>query len=793
MPRNQVTGSLPSSLPPQLAILDFNYNNLTGSLPAAWGQNNGTLQEIILYDNQLTGSLPASWTFPYLSLLTLLSNKLTGTIPAAWGLPDAMPMLQELYVGQNSLTGTLPILPAQLQELITGDNQLTGTLPRSGWPAQLQFAEMSINKHNGSIPAELMSMTQLQALELTENRLTGQLPEAWGAPGAFPDLFALECADNLLSGTLYSSWGSSSAFQQLQLMDLSGNDFTGVLPDSWGSSGAFPALKSLTLEDTAVTGTIPASWSSQAGFAQLQAVSLDQTYLTGPVPAFNNTNLAFVSLSQCNFTSDLSGFWSSTAPLSVVSLTNNSLSGSLPEDPLALTSLQFLDVSANKLHGTVPLSWLEAGNLLSHVSYLDVGRVWHRSLSMSSWRQQLCLHPNFYSPDVTGLQLAHLPDMLQGLLGQEIGTTTDTGTWEKGSVQSDDAQFFVSILQQGHNQLTGVPEICSNSAAGKVLLILWLLFGACCLAILGLYAFLHVRPDRSKHLLNANCLHLLPVRLVTVLMQQTFSGLGGLVFYYYDLITSIIVLTQIWNTWPGYILAAIFFFHFAVVGFIVSVQALFRLVAWKCAPSKHAFSLNLLIILCSMFGGPVLIPLVILLDTVAFFRKVILCLQQIANLPGFGWLQPLYVAVFRVHHCVGSQNLLGLSWVDLENYESMHNLIAAVLQSLPTVVLNSILFSLGNKPSHGIFLSNTLFVAAIIASCLAMLKCLAVVLFQADKDKMHPVKHIVRQIFGKTLAIEPQVLQSVSSSSIELLIRQYELSGSVPLGSAHPGESEPHM
>jgi len=43
---------------------------------------------------------------------------------------------------------------------------------------------------------------------------------------------------------------------------------------------------------------------------------------------------------------------------------------------------------------------------------------------MSSWRQQLCLHQSFYSPDVTGVQLTHLPAILENLQAQELGPQT---------------------------------------------------------------------------------------------------------------------------------------------------------------------------------------------------------------------------------------------------------------------------------------------------------------------------------------------------------------------------------
>lgn len=702
-----------------------------------------------------------------------------------------MPMLTYLYIGVNRLTGTLPPLPPQLQSLITGANQLTGTLP-SQWPSQLVSAQLGVNRHNGSLPAALASLPHLQMLMLTENMLTGQIPEGWSAPGAFPELFSLQCRENLLSGLLPDSWGSQSAFQLLQILDLSGNDLSGVLPDSWGSQGAFPALQSLTLEDTAVAGVIPESWTSEDGFPQLQALSLDYTYLNGSVPSFHNPQLEFLSLGGCAFTSDLHALWNSTAPLSVISIANNPLSGTLPDLPLALTTLSFLDASNNSLQGTVPLSWLRAGSFLSHVSYLNVGKTWVKSLSEESWRQQLCLNQEFYSPDVTGLQIAQLPSVLRSLLAQQLGDQrgknvfTDDVSFKQRFSQSENANYFASFLQHGHNQLIAVPSICANSGAGKVLLILWVLFGACCLLIFGVYVYMSRNSSKPTFSLCTGCLPVLPVlfvQLLTSLVQQVFSGLGGLAFYWYDFITSIIVLTQVWGTWPGHALAAIFFCHLAIVGFIVSFQAVFRLIAWKYDCSQHTLSLDAMVIVFSVFCGPILIPVVILLDTIAFTRHVILLIHHMVRVPGLRWLDPWYVAIFKMQHCVSSQNLLGLSWVDLENYESMHNLIAAAVQSLPTVILNSIVFSLGNKPSHGIFLSNNLFVAAIIASCLAMLKCLVVVLFQAYQMKLHPIRLVIIQVSGKTIAAEkPQGLQFQVSSSIDSLVQRYEATGSAPLG-----------
>jgi len=276
---------------------------------------------------------------------------------------------------------------------------------------------------------------------------------------------------------------------------------------------------------------------------------------------------------------------------------------------------------------------------------------------------------------------------------------------------------------------------------------------------------------------------LLPIWAFVCGLYDTFSGLGGLAFYYYDLVTSIIVLTQVWATWPGDILAAIFIFHFAITGVIVANHGLYRIIKQKYVVSDTGVRLNIAVLVVSLLVGPLCIPAVLVLDTCAFVRDALMCVERFTQLFGVQWARPGYLVAFRIHRSLHAFDCLGFSWVDLENYEDMHNLIAAFLQSMPTVVLNSIVFSLGNKPSHGIFLSSGLFVTAIVASCLAMLRCLVDILFQAFRSKMHPARHAASLVVGKTLAGNEVTSHSQTrSDSIKRLIQLYHVSGSAPLG-----------
>lgn len=48
---------------------------------------------------------------------------------------------------------------------------------------------------------------RLPRSDLSGNRISGSLPEAWGGQGAFPRLLQLLTPRNALSGTLPPSWG----------------------------------------------------------------------------------------------------------------------------------------------------------------------------------------------------------------------------------------------------------------------------------------------------------------------------------------------------------------------------------------------------------------------------------------------------------------------------------------------------------------------------------------------------------------------------------------------------------
>lgn len=221
---------------------------------------------------------------------------------------------------------------------------------------------------------------------------------------------------------------------------------------------------------------------------------MKDTRLHGALPSFNNNALKGVLVENCYFNLTLNAIWASSAPLEILSLSYNFISGSLPDKPDALSSLTFLDVNHNQMQGTLPLSWLQPGNLMSHISILNVGHVWEESQAHTDWKQQLCLKKALYDTDITGQRAAILPALKESLSAFADHTITagvynmDYSSW----LQSGTALILETLSGLVHvtdNQLTSVKDICANRGSDKVLLIVWLVFLASALLIVAIYAF----------------------------------------------------------------------------------------------------------------------------------------------------------------------------------------------------------------------------------------------------------------------------------------------------------------
>ena len=222
-----VTGTIPSDLGQLSKLGDtdiattqqlaFRLSNLqlTGTIPPALSSIN-QVTSFRLDDNRLTGAvhLPCVKTADYFesakySLVNLSHNRLTN-IPIA-------PQYTSIVESDFCLS------PLHMRALHISGNQLDGTIPAAmGSLTQLQSLSLSNCGYYGTLPSSLGHLSALQTFIADDNRLTGPLSNA----ASMPLLTAISLKNNGLSGTV----PGDLPFATMTLLDLSCNNFYNTLP-----------------------------------------------------------------------------------------------------------------------------------------------------------------------------------------------------------------------------------------------------------------------------------------------------------------------------------------------------------------------------------------------------------------------------------------------------------------------------------------------------------------------------------------------------------------------------------
>ena len=217
--------------------------NLSGSVPA-WLNSMSRLEQLSLWGNNLGGSIPRLTGMTSLSLLKLQSNNLTGGVPAWFGDMNG-PWI--LYLHDNNLSGPIPANLGRntgVGRLWLDRNDLTGTIPRElGNMSNLRTLNLHGNQLTGTIPPEIGNLSRLQHIGFHNNRrvndsgivlssgLTGSIPSELGN---LSGLTRLALSNNSLTGTIPSQLGNLGS---LSLLWLSQNQLSGAIPSQLGALG----------------------------------------------------------------------------------------------------------------------------------------------------------------------------------------------------------------------------------------------------------------------------------------------------------------------------------------------------------------------------------------------------------------------------------------------------------------------------------------------------------------------------------------------------------------------------
>ncbi|XP_030452045.1 receptor protein kinase TMK1 [Syzygium oleosum] len=223
----------------------------------------------------------------------------------------------------------------------------------------------------GTLPANLNSLTQLERLELQFNNLSGSLPSLSGLSslqvlmlsgnqfdaiptGFFDGLSSLQSVE--IDSNPFAAWEIPQSLQNasaLQNFSANSANVTGKVPDFFGAND-FPGLTLLHLAFNDLEGGLPPSFSG----SQIQSLWLNGMAGSGKLGGridviANMTSLKEVWLHSNSFSGLLPDF-SGLQDLQTLSLRDNLFTGPVPSSLTGLQSLQSVNLTNNFLQGPVP-------------------------------------------------------------------------------------------------------------------------------------------------------------------------------------------------------------------------------------------------------------------------------------------------------------------------------------------------------------------------------------------------------------------------------------------------------
>ncbi|KAF5475104.1 hypothetical protein F2P56_006946 [Juglans regia] len=252
----------------------------------------------------------------------------------------------------------------ELRTLYLKKNYLSGELPPH-WKNLSSFfvLDISNNSISGKFPSSMQYLSSLELLSLSQNHLEGELPSFFRY---YTRLRSLDLGENKLFGNL-SAWIGESLSSLVRLR-LKSNSFEGSIPSQLC---LLSGLKILDLADNYLSGGIPPclgnlSTGTRDDYDSSGEMLVD---LKGNEYLYDSIlRLVYsLDLSNNNLSGEIPDSITSLSKFINMNLSGNHLNGKIPENIVNMHNLESLDLSRNELSGPIPEN-LSALNFLSHLN-----------------------------------------------------------------------------------------------------------------------------------------------------------------------------------------------------------------------------------------------------------------------------------------------------------------------------------------------------------------------------------------------------------------------------------------
>ncbi|XP_028123385.1 receptor-like protein EIX2 [Camellia sinensis] len=398
--------------------------------------------------NQLSGPLPDFTRFSSLKALSVAFNQLSGSIPETFG---RHPNLASLMLYGNQISGSLPNLSTvpSLTHLDLEDNQLNGTMHVNiGQLSKLEYFDVSFNSLKGIISdTHFSNLSSLKFLSLSSNPLTFNFSSDWVPPFQLDIIMLSSCK----LGPHFPKWlQTQNNFSQL---DISSNGISDVVPSwFWDLS---PGLIYLNLSCNLIKGLLPDLSVKYHGYL---GIDLSSNHFMGPIPLVP-PNVTVLNLSKNEFSGSLS-FLCAIMGMGLIylDLSNNLLSGELPNCWVQFTRLSIISLAYNNLYGKIPSSMGSLGIYSLHLSNNNFSGEVSSSLNRCTKLRMIDLGGNKFTGKIPAWIGTHLTSLIVlSLRSNEF----------KGSIPRHICHLTkIQILDFSKNRLSGnIPHCFHNFTA----------------------------------------------------------------------------------------------------------------------------------------------------------------------------------------------------------------------------------------------------------------------------------------------------------------------------------------